>query len=175
MMIRPFVISISGVSGSGKTSVVEELYKRLPQSAAFYFDDYVFEKEPGDMKKWIENGRMPDAWDLSTMEQDIRTMKGPDILLLDYPFGKEAGYGIGELIDTAVFLDVPLDIALVRRTLRDCGDKSADEILQELAAYRAVRRYYPYDENKMDVFDHRLDGSKSVAMLADEIITNFLR
>ncbi|MDD4296707.1 MAG: adenylyl-sulfate kinase [Ruminiclostridium sp.] len=39
-MKRPFVISISGLSGSGKTSVTNALRSQLVNAAVISFDDY---------------------------------------------------------------------------------------------------------------------------------------
>ena len=39
-MIKPFVVSVSGISGSGKTAAVMALKERLANSAVINFDDY---------------------------------------------------------------------------------------------------------------------------------------
>jgi uridine kinase len=39
-MKKPFIISISGISGSGKTAVANALKARLTNAAVISFDDY---------------------------------------------------------------------------------------------------------------------------------------
>ena len=43
-MKRPIVIAVAAVSGGGKTTVVNELKRKLNLSQVIYFDDYDFER-----------------------------------------------------------------------------------------------------------------------------------
>jgi len=127
-MRKPYVISISGVSGSGKTTVKNELEKRLKNSAVICFDDYD-EKDVflsgRDINEWPTDRNGYNDWEVGIIAEDIeRLLNEPlDYIILDYPFGRENTV-IEKYIDLAVFIDVPLDVALARRLIRDYTDRT---------------------------------------------------
>lgn len=53
------IIAVSGISGSGKTTIVNALLNKLDNAAALYFDDYNFD-EHIDYYSWLKNGADPD-------------------------------------------------------------------------------------------------------------------
>lgn len=61
-MKKPKVITISAVSGGGKTTLIDELKKRLPLAQVIYFDDYDFQECPDDLFQWVQNGADYNAW-----------------------------------------------------------------------------------------------------------------
>lgn len=61
---RPLVISISGVSGGGKTTIADALNDKLDHSQLLYFDDFEFDG-PEDIIQWVDNGSSYDEWDLT--------------------------------------------------------------------------------------------------------------
>lgn len=119
-MKKPFVISISGLSGSGKTAVTKALKARLAKAAVINFDEYgdgVYLNR--DINEWSEDSS-DNEWYTEPIAIDIeKLLKEPlDYIILDYPFG----YGnwlVGQYINLAIFIDVPLDVALARRIIRD--------------------------------------------------------
>lgn len=69
---KPLVVTVSAISGGGKTAVVKALTKIFKRAAGFYFDDYEYTRQPESIGYWIENGADPDAWDLTLIENDIK-------------------------------------------------------------------------------------------------------
>ncbi len=165
MTKTPYVISISAVTGGGKTTVTKLLEKHLNKSIAFCFDDYEYTKQPGNIGTWVNNGADPKEWDLTLIKNDINDAIQSgcfDFIIIDYPFGKKPGYGIKSLIDTAFFIDTPADIALARRLIRDYNTGCTEDIIAELKTYLSSRDLFIFNEEDKKDYDYIIDGSKSV-------------
>jgi uridine kinase len=136
----PMVIAIAAVSGGGKTTIASCLKEKLPNSKTIYFDDYEFDG-PEDIIDWIDNGCNPNDWNLSPLMRDIKKLhtEHPDYIILDFPFAYLHSK-TSNLIDFAVFIDTPLDIAMARRITRDFKNGSAENILLNLDNYVARGR-----------------------------------
>ncbi|MYL38780.1 hypothetical protein [Halobacillus litoralis] len=134
------VVAIGSVSGGGKTTIASCLEDRLPNSKTIYFDDYDF-NGPEDTIKWIDNGCNPDDWDLSPLIRDINQLltESLNYIILDFPFAYLHNK-TSRLIDLAVFIDTPLDIAMARRINRDFKSESAKDIILDLDNYLTVGR-----------------------------------
>ena len=172
------IIAIAAVTAGGKTTVVNEIKKRLPRCASLHFDDYSFEGEVEDFHQWVLDGADYDVWDLSPLKADIDKIMDSnayDYLLLDYPFAY-LNTQIREYIDCAVFIDTPLDIAMARRVLRDMKDASADEIRTEMDVYLKYARiaYKQMLDAVLPSSDHVVDGSKDLESITSEIINIIL-
>lgn len=117
---KPTVITVSAISGGGKTSVVNELLSLLDPSVAVSFDSYKGDLLGMDYCAWSEAGADANAWHLDDIVRDIHRYidEGYPYILVDYPFGR-AYRDISDLADFAVFIDTPLDIAFARRVERD--------------------------------------------------------
>ncbi|MDR0949021.1 MAG: AAA family ATPase, partial [Lachnospiraceae bacterium] len=121
-MKKPYVISISSVSGGGKTTIVNLLKDKLPNTAVISFDDYD-ESEvylDRDINVWSREGNDENEWHTQPIADDIEKLISAqyDTIILDYPFGHRNAC-VGKYIDLAVFIDTPLDVALTRRIIRD--------------------------------------------------------
>lgn len=135
---KPLIIAVAAVSGGGKTTIITGLKRILPNSKAFFFDDYEFDG-PNDICNWVERGADYNEWKLTPLINDICSWiyshQPPlDYLLLDYPFAY-VHYEIREYIDFAIFIDTPLDIAIARRILRDFKEASIDDVRNDLNIY----------------------------------------
>ena len=176
-MNQPFVVSINSVSGGGKTALATALHRSLPQSALFCFDDFDDSNiYPEDLYEWSRRGADVTEFDCSGMrnavDEEIQRGKAKQIIL-DYPFGRRHPR-FADIIDLAVFIDTPLDIALARRILRDYSVEN-QEVLEnlwsELTHYLEKARH-PYLDTYKDkeVSDLILDGCCSLDNLKSEVL-----
>lgn len=167
-------ISVAAVTAGGKTTVVRELSKRLDNSQPLHFDDYTFGGGVEDFSQWVRGGADYQVWDLTPLKEDILKLRAEgacDWLILDYPFAY-CHDAVREYIDTAFFIDTPLDIALARRILRDMGSAGAEEIREDLKTYLESARpaFLQMRKDVLPSSDYVIDGSLGV----DEIVTEIL-
>lgn len=167
----PFVIAIAGVSGGGKTAVTNHLQLKLNHSKVLYFDDYNFEG-PDDIIQWVENGADYDKWNLEPFLIDLKKLckDHPDYIILDFPFAYKHSE-MRSFIDLAVFIDTPLDIALVRRIKRDFATSSVEDTLTEMTNYvsRGRKGYIEMLSTIRPNSDIVIDGSQSIPEIVDVI------
>lgn len=162
---RPFVISISGISGAGKTDLVQRLTEYFGQEAVYVALDeyYATTKYPENDMAWVRNGADPNEIedpkyleDLFTLLSDgsiinphtknvIETTK---FIILDEPFGRSR-LRMNEIIDLAVHIEIPLEIALARRLqrqlLKDSNPEAFVKFMNEYIPnylYNGYREFY---------------------------------
>ena len=139
------IIAISGTTGGGKTTTVNELQKRTPNSIKLSIEDGNYIKNSGitDLEKWEEAGWDVSLWNLQSLADDIKLLlrENYDYIFFDYPFGYMQNQ-ISAFISLSVYLDTPLDVSLARRILRDYKENSAANILGELAWYLNKRHLF---------------------------------
>ena len=181
-MKKPFVISISGISGSGKTTIVNLLKKQLPKIEVIYFDDYSGDLLGRNYCEWSEAGADCNEWNLAPITDDIkRLLSEPlDFIILDYPFGK-VHRDVSLYVDYSIWIDVPLDISLARRILRDFTRRSdtrrplKGNIGEEVSSYldfylaRHMDTYKRHIETIKPSADIIVDGTKSLEEIMEII------
>lgn len=168
------IVAIAAVTAGGKTTVVNEIKKKLPKTASLHFDNYTFDGEVADFYQWTIDGADYNVYNLSPLEQDIVSIKNSgefEYLLLDYPFSYLQNQ-IKDYIDLAIFIDTPLDIAMARRVLRDMKEASGEEIRNDMEKYLKYARiaYVQMLEAVLPSSDYVIDGNKKLAIIVDEII-----
>ena len=168
------IIAIAAVSGGGKTTIINEIKKQLPKVKTLHFDDYSFEGEVDDFYNWTIQGADYNVWNLNPLIQDIidiKESKNYDYLLLDYPFAY-CNTALREYIDCAIFIDTPLDIAMVRRVLRDMKSATGKEIRKDMEMYIKYARasYVQMLKDILPSSDYVIDGTKGLEEEVKEII-----
>jgi uridine kinase len=126
----PTVVAIAGVAGAGKSSVVSELVKMLPDADAIHIDDYQrITREPlGKLQSWVDSGADFDEFEIPVLGEHLarlrngepvtdpirmRTVEPGRFVVFETHFGR-AHRDTGQHIDVLVWLEVDLDIALAR-------------------------------------------------------------
>jgi len=142
------VVAVSGVSGSGKTSVIKQLVEKL-DCPYLLFDDHTDENTyPTDMKAWFESGA-----DLS----EIKTPKfvdslreylqkcDNDYIFIEEPFGRQRP-SISSFVDQVILLDQPMEVCLSRVIMRNLKHPSSDSLIS-IPKYLAM-----YDDHFREIY-----------------------
>ena len=188
----PLVVSVSGTSGAGKTtlvrSIAEALNTCIPGSAiTLMFDDYASDDDlpEDDLGGWLERGGDPEEWLTPRFAEELRghglqPSPAPAVIVIEEPFGR-ARNPIGRQIDLALHIQLDLNVALARRLLREFvsgeGAMDAEEVERlhgyltvYLAAGAAV--YAHIERLASDSSDIVLDGTRPGSdLLADALST----
>lgn len=160
-VLRPLVVSVSGTSGAGKSAVIARTAALLGHVTCVHFDDYLtLGNDIVEIAAWVDAGadlsliRTPElARDLIDLRagRGIRhprtgeTVSPAPLILLEEPFGRSRPE-LSALIDLAVFIDAPADVALARRVLREIEswraepDALAGALDLQMRAYLAAGR-----------------------------------
>jgi uridine kinase len=172
------IIGISGISGAGKTTIAQELAKALKATAVFWDDFDDISTSPKDYVAWFHSGQGNEAWDYPALATTLEKLKmGQQInhpalnhfleptkhIIFDAPMGR-LHEQTGKYIDLWVHIDVPLDVALARRTIRDFkrDPRSVEEVLKELRYYLEHSRPMFFSEEEKKGADLVVDGTMSI-------------
>ena len=162
------VVAISGVSGSGKTSVIKQL------SAAFscpylLFDDHTDEDTyPTDMKSWFKNGA--DVSDIKTPRfvnslVNLKAECNSEYIFIEEPFGRQRD-SISSLIDYVVLLDQPMEVCLSRVIMRNIKHLSSDSL-------NSIPRYLSmYDDHFREIYIASADRVRENSDLLIQAVTS---
>ena len=186
MKNKPYVVCISAWVAGGKTTAVNELLARLPDSKAIFFDNYnnitwkSFPRE--NYYQWSVNGNDYNDWNLEPIICDIEKALNEEIeyIILELPMGN-ANEAVSKYIDCTVFLDVPVDVLLARCIMRDYCNRPAhkkklDNPLESLngwlAEYIAYSRItvFNYINAVKPYADLIVDGNQPAEKIADVIL-----
>jgi len=177
---RPFIISVNGISGTGKTRLSEALQKHLSNSKILYFEPANDHIESGidDFTQWTEDGACADFYDLSLLAEDIETLKQAnlDFIILDFPFGR--GHKIiAPYINFSIFVDTPLDIALARRIMWDYAPDNFHEQFHDMEHYLEKGRanYLAAQEAGRTDADLIVNGNSTIEGIIQLILENINR
>jgi uridine kinase len=189
-----FVIAVSGISGVGKSSLIERMADRLGNAARLHFDHYVvLGNDIGDIAAWLEAGVDPNAVETPQFAADLERLRRrqpvrlpndhgvvepADFVVLEEPFGRSRDV-MAPMIDLAVHIAIPHDVAMARRLLRTVGRRPQmgdagliDELEEQLRAFLAGGRdiYLALDIQARAGADLVLDGLRPVEALADDLM-----
>ncbi|CEK12005.1 shikimate kinase [Legionella hackeliae] len=179
------VLAISGISGAGKTTLAKALAKQL-KATCLHLDEFdETSTAPEDYLRWYEEGENYAQWDYATLAQTLQTLKTGEIvihpasksllkptryIIFDAPLGY-LHQQTGKFIDTCIHLELPLDVSLARRTIRDFkqNGKSKEELLAELDFYLHYSRKLFCDKNLKESADLIIDGLFDTALQVQTI------
>jgi uridine kinase len=174
--------------------LIERMADRLGNAARLHFDHYVMlGNDIGDIAAWLEAGVDPNAVetpqfaaDLERLRrrqsvqlpQDHGSVEPADFVILEEPFGRSRDV-MAPMIDLAVHIAIPHDVAMARRLLRTVGLRPQmgdpgliDELEEQLRAFLAGGRdiYLALDIQAQAGADLVLDGLRPVEALADDLM-----
>ena len=149
---KPFVVGVTGGSGSGKTLFAKRLCERLGANAVGLSHDDYYKNLPSmtDEEALAYDFDSPDALDTHLLVEHLRALvRGEAIDVPDYDFASHSRVDgarhvepapiivvegmlvmcepeLAKLFDLTVFIDADPDIRVIRRFERDCRDRGAD-------------------------------------------------
>lgn len=178
---HPFVIGISGGSGSGKSSFVEGLKQRFEGQEICFLSQDMYYKSRNDQKvdpKGIRNFDLPESILREEFLRDVqRLMKGECVTREEYTFNNDKVTArsleyhpgkvlvleglfvfyfkeIFELLDLSVFIEAREDLKIIRRILRDQEERNypLDDVL-----YRYQHHVSPSYESYIKPYRSQVD------------------
>ncbi len=177
-----YVIAINSVSGGGKTALSLLLAAQLDNSKIIAFDDYEETNSyPDELYEWFDRGANVNEFSFPEMAKDVASVVARcerAFLILDYPFGRSHKQ-LDVTIDLSVYIDTPIDIALVRWIKRDLLDSNnisdsslRSQLKTDLSNFSQKGRnlYIDHINRYRDSSDLVLDGTKELNQLVEEII-----
>lgn len=145
----PFVIAISGFSGAGKSTAINNLIALFGDAVALRIDDYTEDAIYPPAVEWIKNGANPDEFVTPQFVESVRLLKEgkaishpetkleiqpAEYILIEEPFGRSRT-AFKSLIDFHVQIEIPPEIALARRVLRNIERLQQDESSESLTEF----------------------------------------
>lgn len=162
-MDKSQVIIISGVTASGKTTLINELHKEIPSSTIISFDDYSIDKldtapRLGDI---LDNPELyVNQYDISLLMADFfASYNKVPVILIDFPFGYQHDM-LRPYINKVVYIKTPLDITFARQLVRDYQKRTSEEIIQWSKDYLNFARpiFKAHERSISSTADLLLDG-----------------
>ncbi|WP_143461500.1 AAA family ATPase [Levilactobacillus enshiensis] len=172
-MKKSKVIVVSGVTGSGKTTLVSALAQTLPDSAVISFDDYDIDALPSAPAIDTPVAEAVNQYDISLLMADFLRVYGQyATVIVDFPFGREH-QRLAPYIDTVIYVKTPLDVCFARQLLRDYQQQSAQDILKWARTYLDFARPIFVDHEQVvgATADMIVDGTLTVSQEVAEVLT----
>ena len=185
-MAKPYLIGLTGGSGSGKTTFIRELEEKFKPTELCIIsqDDYYFPKEKQKMDaQGVHNFDLPSSIDSKSFADDlIRLISGEIVRRTEYTFNNENAtpktlifhpapiilvegifvfhyQEIMKLLDLKIFLDAKENLKVIRRIKRDRIERN----------YPIEDVLYRYEKHVMPTFEKYILPYKDEA---DIIINN---
>ena len=198
--MNPTVIAVCGSSsGAGKSTLVRRLSEVIPNSVSLYFDAYhVTTSYPPNIYQDLTEGKQIDPGQIQSPDfyRDLlsllegrgvtdpwnRQLKPAKYILVEEPFGK-LRTGMKEIIHYLVGIELPLDLAIARRILRNIrtdfshltpGERLnyVDSFLTEYLHGGRISYQKLFEAVKNDC-DIVLNGLASIEQMTGEVLTKF--
>jgi len=184
------IITISGASGSGKSTLADYIHKSTPGSLLLSIDRYYLSKAQQTEKHGFFNFDYPSALDVDLMQDHLNQLKRnghAEVPVYDFTISERAGYervtakgaiiidGLfaGSLLadqsDLNIFVDVDLDLALLRRIERDINERGRSlESVTEQYLNDVRPAYFEHIETIKTAADVILANNRSIDQLLEE-------
>lgn len=165
------VIVVSGVTASGKTTLINTLQQNYSDSKIISFDDYDIDQLPTTLGIEMSLKEAVNQYDITALMEDLRKIYGKvPVIFVDFPFGYQHRV-LRPLIDRVIYLNTPLDIAFARQIIRDDAAKSAAEIISWAQTYlRVARPYFVANQEYIaENADLVLDGTLPLAEMVQKV------
>jgi len=194
--MTPFIIAVAGMPGAGKSTLICNAVQALGDADSLQFDDYTRGSDYPNIPQWVAGGCDPNQWvspglgeHLALLKHGLkvhtpntdRVVEPRKFMFLEEPFGR-ARAAIAAYVDMAVAIDLPIDVALARRLLRDINTpdmtSSAQKARDHVDSY--CRRFLFESRRELILAGQRwalqncdlvLDGTKPMAALTAELLT----
>lgn len=189
MSQQPYVIAISGDSGAGKTTLVHQLVSLFGNAVSLLLDDYTEDAIYPPTLDWLKNGANPDEFITPQFVANLKSLRdgrsiihpeskaeilSAEYIILEEPFGRSRTV-MKDLIDYHVQVQIPPELALARRVLRNINrleDNGYGEGLKEFLEWyiRAGRDFFAAvrEQASKDV-DLVVNGELPTDILAQKI------
>lgn len=157
---KSIVIVISGMTASGKTTLIRAMHDKLPDSAVISYDDYSIDALPSAPPINQPLSETVDQYDLSSLMKDFLKVKDLyDYILLDFPFGYKH-LTLRPYIDKVIYVKTPLDVCFARQVIRDYHDKTINDVLDWSKTYLNFARpiFLDYENFIGSEVDLTVDG-----------------
>lgn len=169
------VIVISGVTASGKTSLIQELTKSVSNYFVISFDDYSIDALPSapSFDLFLKDFKLAvNQFDVTQLVADLSlALKGDyQFVFLDFPFGYENSV-LKPYIDTVIYVRTPLDVTFARQIVRDYSDKDSKDIINWAKTYLDYARpiFIEHDKFVATNADYILDGTATLTKQIEEL------
>ena len=190
-----YVIALSGPSGAGKSTLLQELALRFGDAVTLRIDDYEATSIYPDTAQWLAEGADPNAFHTPQFIADVCTLRAgfpivpptssvgirpTRFLIIEEPFGRGRDQ-LRDCIDFVVHIEIPLEIALARKLLRQNAflpwEQDTDVFIAHLREFlewylSAGRAFYlAIRERVLKECDLIIDGTRSTEEIAETIVT----
>ncbi|MCP5382774.1 MAG: AAA family ATPase [Kordiimonadaceae bacterium] len=184
------IITISGASGSGKSTLANHIHRQKEGSLLLGIDRYYLSKAEQVERHGFFNFDFPDALDTDLMKMHLMQLKNTgkaDVPIYDFKVSMRTGYEtvsvkdtiiidglfagslLSDIADFNIFVDVDLDLALLRRIERDMRERGRTlESVTEQYMKDVRPAYFKHIENIKSSSDFTLKNNTTIDELLKE-------
>jgi uridine kinase len=194
--MTPFIIAVAGMPGAGKSTLIRNAVQELGDADSLQFDDYTRGNDYPNIPQWVAAGCDPNQWVSPRLGEHLallkrgrkvhtpntdRVVEPRRFIFLEEPFGR-GRIAVAAHVDMDVAIDLPIDVALARRLVRDINtpQMAADPQAARDHVDSYCRKFLFESRRELILAGQRwamkncdlvLDGMKPMAALTAELLT----